>query len=140
MLQKDDFIWKEHHENNIADNPLGEYYCIVDCGNYARKYSIVPQYPSKDGFCINMSEAPEYYILFEARGNKASDEERQKTFYEMCHFDDYVFEHESFIRVFKTLDEAKDRAYVQYRAIFGYVLPHIEKDVNSATKHHFVVK
>lgn len=140
MLDREDFIWKKHYENNINTNPLGEHYCIVDCGDYARKYSIVPQYPSDDGICVKMSEPPEYYILFESRGRKASDADKTKPLYEMYHFDDYLFENSSFIRVFKTLEEAKKRAYVQYKTIFGYVLSHIEPNTALATKHHFCVK
>lgn len=140
MLTEKDFVWKEHYSNNINTNPLDEYYCIVDCGNYARKYGIVPQYPSKDGVTVSLKDDPEYYILFESRGNKASDTDRNKLFYEMCNFDDYLFENPSFIRVFKTLDEAKKRAYVQYKTIFGYVLSHIEANTELATQHHFSVK
>ena len=140
MLTEKDFIWKEHHENNISTNPLGEYYCIVDCGSYAKKYGIRPQYPSKDGVCVNLNQEPEFYILFETNGHKATERDRDGSFYEYCNFDDYLFERESFIRVFKTLDEAKKRAYVQYKTIFGYVLSHIEANTDLATQHHFSVK
>ena len=140
MLTEKDFVWKEHHENNIDSNPLGEYYCIVDCGTYARKYSIVPQYPSKDGICVDRSQEPEYYILFETSGHKATKFDRESSFYQYCHFDDYMFERESFIRVFTTLEDAKKRAYTQYTHIFGYVLSHIENNTELATQHHFVVK
>ena len=140
MLTEQDFIWKEHHENNINTNPLGEYYCIVDCGDYARKYSIVPQYPSNDGITVRLIDDPEYYILFESRGKKATEADRGQVFYEMCNFDDYLFDNPSFIRVFTTIEAAKSRAYIQYKAIFGYVLSHIEQNVEIATQNHFCVK
>lgn len=140
MLTEKDFVWKEHYENNINTNPLGEYYCIIDCGNYAKKYGIVPQYPSKDGVSISLKDKPEYYVLFEANGRKATKADKNKMFYEMYNFDDYVFENTSFVRVFTTLEDAKSRAFFQYKMIFGYVLSHIEANTELATQHHFCVK
>lgn len=139
MLCENDFIWQEHFENNIPNNPLGEYYCIIDVGNHARKYSVVPQYPSKDGICVNRDCEPEYYVLFESCGHKANIQERQDPFYQSYHFNGYVFGHNSFIRVFKTFEDAKKRAYIQYKSIFGYVLSHIEPDIETATKNHVCV-
>lgn len=138
MLKKEDFKWHEHRANNISTNPLTEWYCIVDVGNHARKYGIIPQYPEKDGITYP-NEDPEYYVLFEASGNKATDEEKEEFHYKHAHFDDYLFGRESFIRVYKTMEEAKDQAYLQYKAIFGFVLAHITDDVEAATKEHISV-
>jgi hypothetical protein len=140
MLAEKDFIWHERHENNISTNPLGEYYCIVDFGDGARKYAIRPQYPSKDGVVIDRTSDPELFILFEATGRRATDEDKSYPFYSSVHCNDYLFHHESFIRAFKTMEEAKARAYVQYRAIFGYVLSHMNQDIDEATKQHFCVE
>ena len=139
MLNLCDFVWKKHYENNILTNPMGCYYCIIDCGTHARRYSIVPQYPSTDGVSVNRSVSPEYYILFESTGHKATEIEKSQSFYDMCHYDDYVFEGDTFIRVFTSLDEAKRRAYTQYKAIYGYVLSNVVKDIEESTKHHFSV-
>ena len=139
MLEKQDFIWKEHFANNIPTNPLEEYYCIIDCGNNARKYSIIPQYPSDDGISEKTSEKPECYVFFESIGRKATENDKKNFFYNYIQFDGYIFDKASFIRVYKTLDEAKERAYVQYKAIFQYVLSHIERNTDLATQHHFCV-
>ena len=140
MLKENDFIWKEHNANNIKQNPLDEWYCLVDTCICARKYSIVPQYPSDDGVLIKPNSDPEYYILFESTGKKASEEEQNEWYYKSSNFDGYLFNNKSFIRVFKTKEEAEKRAYYNYKMIYGYVLSHIEKDVEKATFNHFVVK
>lgn len=139
MLNLCDFIWKKHYENNMLTNPISCYYCIIDCGTHARRYSIMPQYPSSDGISENRTIDPEYYILFESTGHKATEVEKCQPFYEMCHYDDYLFSGESFIRVFTSLDDAKRRSYAQYKAIYGYALSHVVKDAEENTKHHFSV-
>lgn len=138
MLKKEDFSWRAHHANNIPTNPIDEYYCIIDVGAHARKYSIEEQFPLRENGCICPDEdSPEYYILFESTGAKATDEDKKKMFYKESEFDGYVFSHNSFIRVFKTIEEAKEAAYEQYRAIYGFVLAHIVDDVEEATNKHF---
>lgn len=146
MLKKEDFSWKVHHANNIPTNPIDEYYCIIDVGAHARKYSIEEQFPLRENGCICPDEdSPEYYILFESTGAKATDEDKKKMFYKESEsecftatlFDGYVFSHNSFIRVFKTIEEAKEAAYEQYKAIYGFVLAHIIDDVEEATSKHF---
>ena len=139
MIKETDMQWHEHYENNIQTNPIGEYYCIIDLGESARKYGIAPQYPSSNGVVIDRTKEPELYILFEAIGREATDWEKQAVFYNSINYDGYVFEHEKFVRAFKTLEEAKKRAYVQYRAVYGYALSHVCGDVEDATKKHFVV-
>lgn len=124
-MQEPEFNWKEHFTNNIPSNPLQEWYCIVDVGTHARKYSIEPQYPSTDGVCIDPTAEPELYIFFEATGRKATEEDRKGPFYNSIEYDGYVFEKPSFIRAFKTLEEAKVRAKVQYNAI-KYAMSFIE--------------
>lgn len=141
MLNIEDFIWKEHKANNISTNPLEEWYCIVDLGNgNAKKYSIKPQYPSKDGICINSDDKPEYYIFFESNGSLATEKDKKSFTYKSCNYDGYIFEMETFIRVFTSLEDAKNRAYYNYKAIFGYCLSHITDDVEKATKEHKVIK
>jgi hypothetical protein len=139
MIKETDMKWHEHYENNIQTNPIGEYYCIVDLGERARKYGIAPQHPSIDGIVIDRNQDPELFILFESIGRKATDEDKQEIFYDSVNYDGYVFENERFVRAFRTLDEAKKRAYVQYRAVFGYALSHICPHVDDATNKHFVV-
>ena len=136
LYNPEDMHWKEFHANNISSNPMEEYYCILDCGNYARKYSIVPQYPSQDGVCIDRNSEPEYYVLFEANGHKATDDDKQAIFYPQTNFSGYLFKTPSFIRVFKTLKEAKQRAHYQYVAIYGYVASHFDNNVGG--NHYFV--
>lgn len=136
LYNPEDMHWKEWHTNNIPSNPMGEYYCILDNGNYARKYSIVPQYPSEDGICVDCTKEPEYYILFESRGRRATIEDKKTMFYSQTNYDGYLFDQPSFIRVFKTLQEAKQRAHYQYVAIYGYVASHLDGDVG---KGHFFV-
>ena len=137
LCKREDMHWKEWRANNIDSNPIEELYCILDCDTYARKYSIVPQYPSTDGVCVYRDQEPEYYILFEASGHKATEEEQQAIFYQQMNYSGYLFKTPSFIRVFKTLDDAKKRAYHQYTAVYGYVASHFDVDID---KSHFFVQ
>ena len=127
-MQEPNFEWKEHYTNNIPTNPLQEYYCIVDVGNHARKYSVEPQYPSDDGVCVNSAAEPELYIFFEAIGRKATEDDKKSPFYNSVEYDGYVFENPSFIRAYKTMEEAKARAEVQYNAVFKYAMSFVAPD------------
>lgn len=141
MIRKEDFVWKEHRVNNIDTNPIENIYCIIDVGESARRYSIQPQYPlHKEGYIDTINDKPELYILFEDIGRKATIEEKNNWICKSNLYDDYCFNGKGFIRAFKTLEEAKEQAYKQYIAIFGYALSHIVDDVEDATKKHFVIK
>jgi len=141
MLTEKDFIWKEHKANNIPTNPLEEYYCLIDLKDCVRKYSIVPQYPEIDTCCIDTKADPELYILFEAVGDRATDEdkERYSFIYESNNYDGCLFKKKSFVRAYKTMEEAKKRAYLQYRMIYGFALSHIVDDVEASTKDHICI-
>lgn len=140
MIEERDFIWKERKVNNIETNPLDCYYCIVDVGDCARIYSIMPQYPVDEQGLTILGE-PELYIFFEDIAYKSSNEDKKDFFYKNCNYDGYLINgNKCFIRAFKTLEEAKKRAYFQYKAIYGYALSYIVDDINDATKKHFVVK
>jgi len=139
MLKEQDFIWKEHMTNNIPSNPLEEYYCLVDTGSCIRKYSIQPQYPEIRNGYVDHSKEPELYIFFEATGRKATDEEKKSMFYEYTNYDGCVFDHKTFIRAYISMIEAKQRAYFNYKAIYGYALSHIVDNVEDSTKDHVFI-
>ena len=139
MVKKEDFIWKKHFVNNIETNPLEYYYCIIDTGKGARRYAIQPQYPSEKTGLILDTKNPEYYILFEDIGKKATEEERKNHLYQYNNLDGYIFDGKGLVRVFKTLEDAKERACVQYSAIYGYALNYIG-NTEEITQNHFVVK
>ena len=139
MIKENEFIWKEHKSNNIDTNPLEEIYCIVDIGDSAKKYSIKYQMFEGDGFPMNSKDKAQYYILFETNGKKATTDDKKDWFYKSCHYDNYLFKNETFIKVFTSLEEAKKRAYQQYSHIYGGILKYIVDDVEDATKNHFVV-
>lgn len=140
MVKFEDFVWKEHKANNIKENPLEEWYCIVDTGNHARKYGVRPQYPLKDGIYTDFNTEPEYYILFESSGRKATEDDKRQWVYKSVNFDGYIFNDETFIRVFKNREEAEKRAYLGYTHVYGYSLSFIVDDIEQATNKHFVVK
>jgi len=106
----DTFEWKTRQVNDIPSNPLDYYWWYSPyrggpigtdeiTRSTGRLFLILEQYPSKDGVCIESDSEPELYILFE--GSCRIDEKTglpietgQRTF----------------LRAFKTLDEAKKRA------------------------------
>lgn len=139
MLKQEDFSWKERKTNNIPTNPLEGYCCIIDTENSARLYIIEPQYPEIDKCCIDRKSNPELYILFEAVGKKATDKDKEHIFYDSINYEGYLFENKTFIRAYKTLQEAQERAYLNYRMIYGYVFSHIINDVEAATANHMCI-
>lgn len=142
MVKLEDMVWHEKCVNNIDENPLEEYYCLIDVGEgCVRKYSIKPQYPLEDDSLIieNHSKEPELYILFESRCHYASEKEKKLWYYSFncvkgCIEDDVVF-----IRAFKDIEDAKKRAFFQYRAIYGYAFSYVTDSVDEATKEHKVI-
>ena len=136
MLKEHELQWIERKTNNIETNPLDGYCCIIDTEDCARLYFIQPQYPEIEKYCINSNANPELYILFEATGHKATEEDKKHVFYDAINYKGYLFNNKTFIRAYKTLEEAKARAYINYKMIYGYVLAHIVDDVEGATSKH----
>lgn len=124
LLGKKDFIWKEKKTNNIESNPLEYWYTTYDNGDVSRLYYIIPQYPSVDDMCVNTYENPELYIYFEAIGTVIAEGEVE------CKYsgigNGYVYGKGSFKRAFKTIQEAKDRAYRDYKMVYGYAMSFID--------------
>lgn len=100
-LNEEDFIWEPYYPNDIESNGLDGYDCTIFNGTPSeRKYSIRFQYKQDtDGLILNNKDV-ELYVLFEC---------------------------ETFIHAYKTLEDAKTRAYNQYVHIFGYVASFIEQ-------------
>lgn len=119
LLEEKDFEWKIKKTNNIKTNPIEYWYTTYHDGDVSRKYYIVPQYTSIDGITINSNSEIELYVYFEARGYKLKDGEKE------CKYDSigdgYKYEEGTFKRAFKTIEEAKHRAYMDYCGIYGYV-------------------
>lgn len=139
MIKESEFVWKEHKVNNIETNPLDEIYCIVDVGSCAKKYSIKYQMEDGSRSANSSDEKAKYYILFETHGQKATVQDKEDFFYKLSNVDGYVFGHETFIKVFEDLDEAKHQGYKQYSCIYGGVLHYFTENIDKATKDHFVV-
>lgn len=131
MLKEKDFAWHAKRANNIETNPVEYLYCIVNLGgNTGKLYAIKAQYPADSNGLIT-SKNPEYYILFETSCSKTL---RMSPW----NFGEYEPNPLHFVRVFKTLEEAKSRAFVQY----SHVYLSAAKDVLSKERieKHFVVK
>ena len=121
-MEKEDFIWYEKRANNIKENPLEYWYTCYYNGDHSRKYYIMPQYPLAGKVCVDKRKEPELYVLFEAMGSKITDDISYSDVE-----DGYKYERNgSFKRVFKTLEEAKERAYVDYYMVFGYAASFIK--------------
>jgi len=99
--------WKTRQANDIPSNPLDYHWWYVPYGTpvddstraTGRLFVILEQYPSKDGICVDSGSEPELYILFEGSaridpGTGLPVEVGSRTF----------------LRAFRTLDEAKARA------------------------------
>lgn len=138
MIKEKDLKWHIKRVNNIETNPIDSEYCIVDRGGgTGRMYRIQPMYPADPFGLINRKTNFKYFIFFECSVRKAIDEELMK--YKAIHYSGYLVLDETLIQVYDTMDEAKKRAYEQYRHIYGYALSHVVEDIEEATKNHFIV-
>lgn len=113
--------WYEKKENNIETNHLEFWFAVDKTSKYMKSYRyfyIVPQYPSKDGVMIESGSDPELYVLFEGRCSEC-DKEYDKIAGIFDHYYDLIVTPQeryfdssksTFLRAFKTLEEAKNRA------------------------------
>lgn len=124
ILKKEDLKWKVKNSNNIKGNSLEYWYTTYHNGDSSRKYYIIPQYRMLENGCVDIHSEPELYIYFEALGRKLEDGE------EDCKYsgigDGYVYEKGTFKRAYRTIEEAKERAYEDYRHIYSYVMSFVK--------------
>lgn len=124
LLEEKDFEWKIKKINNIESNPIEYWYTTYYKGDSSRKYYIIPQYPSIDGITVDINSEPELYVYFEATGCKLKDKEKEWKYDSIG--DGYKYGKGTFKRAFKTIEEAKYRAYMDYCHIYGYVMSFFE--------------
>lgn len=130
MITEKDFIWHIKKANNIETNPKECEFCIINTlGDEGKIFVIKEQFPADERGLI-LSDIPEYYILFESSCMKTNKKES-------WNYGDYKIGSLHFIRVFKTLEEAKKRAFVQYSHIYNGLY---ESVFNEKPKGHYVVK
>ena len=140
MLKETDFQWKVRRANNIPTNPIECEYCIVDHGDgCGQMYSVHPLYSQNTDGLINREDGYKYFVLYVCKVKLATEEDQGRDFFSFSDYSGYVVVSETFIAVFDTMDDAKKRAFTQYKHHFGYVLPHIVNDIEKETQNHFVV-
>lgn len=123
-------VWKERKVNDIESNPLECWYAVGQVGTSTRLYTIQPQYPVKEGYITVSDSEPELYILFETLDGKHISvtrvPEEGYSWLGQRIWDDYTFDQApSFVRAFKTLDEAKARAEIQRKAIANIIAQYL---------------
>lgn len=142
-LKPEDLVWKPIYPNNILSNEIMGYYTLVlrkdsDGRVYGRKYSILFQ-KEEDPEHLGKGVLPphartELYILLvkgyydvsgpldypepaEGGYSPFSQFEQESTFHSYG-----VNDYGRFVRAYPTLELAKKRATVQFRAVFGYAM------------------
>ncbi len=105
-LKPEDMEWKPLYPNNMPGNGLMGYaaYLELPDGSGGRHYTILLQHKEDERGC--MLEEMELYVLLE-RVRSGSD---------------------SFVRAFRTLDEAKARAVLQFQMVYGYAMSYLADD------------
>jgi hypothetical protein len=105
-LKPEDMEWKPLYPNNMPGNGLMGYAARLELpdGSGSRYYTIRLQYKEDERGC--MLEEVELYVLFE-RTHSGAD---------------------SFVRAFRTLDEAKARAVLQFQMVYGYAMSYLADD------------
>ena len=141
MLKEVDFKWLVRHTNNIPENPIDCFYCIVGLGDGTGKmYVVEPMYAQDPNGLFKKSSGYKYFLFFDCNVRPATAEDEKQLFHSYTTYSGYVVTSRSFIAVFDTQEDAQKRAYTQYTHHFGYVMPHIIEDIEEETKKHFVVE
>lgn len=119
-IKEEHFSWKPVHPNNMASNPLEGYYALLfkkqhDGKIYGCKWTIVFQLEEKDAMYIHYDAKVEAYILFMKRYFDLEDtfdypepetKDSPDDYYAGGSYDG-VNDYGDFVRVYKTLEEAK---------------------------------
>ena len=141
MVKETDFKWKIRHSNNIPTNPVQSEYCIVDLGNgKAKLYMVEPHYPQGTDGLTNRENGPKYFVFYACDARPPNEEEQKMDFFDWITYGGYILTSKTLIAIFNAMDDAKKRAYTQYKHHFGYVLSHFVDDVEEETRKHFVVE
>lgn len=141
MVKETDFKWKIRHSNNIPTNPVQSEYCIIDLGNGKGKlYMIEPHYPQNTDGLTNQENGPKYFVFFDCDARLPTKEEQETDLLDWVGYSGYILTSKTLIAIFDTMDDAKKRAYTQYRHHYGYVLSHFVDDVEAETQKHSVVE
>lgn len=140
----DDLVWKPVYPNNMKGNGLDGYYCLMlykdkEGKVSGRKYSIIFQHEEVEkGTGLIDSNKINGYILFEkvyreiigdldypeAQEDYAPDLWKSTNTLSSSDMNDKG----SFVYAYDNIEDAKNRALCQYKAIYGYVLSHMIED------------
>lgn len=141
MLKETDFKWKIRHSNNISTNPVQSEFCVIDLGNGKGKlYMVESHYPQNTDGLTNQENGYKYFVFFACDARRPTEEEQEMDFLEWIAYGGYILTSKTLIAIFDTMDDAKKRAYAQYKHHFGYVLSHFVDDVKAETQKHSVVE
>lgn len=139
MLKETDFKWHVRHVNNIPENPIDCYYCIIDYGDGTGKMFVVKPLHAQDTSGLTLPGGHRYFVFYDCLVRPVEPEEQAYP-YSLVLYSGYEIRLQTLVAVFDTLDDAKKRAYTQYAHLFGYVLPHVVEDAEQTISKHFVVK
>lgn len=140
MLNEKDFKWLTRCENNIVENPVDCYYCIVDTGDGTGKmYIVKPLHAQNTDGMVKAKQGYKYFVFLDCSVERVPTDQ-QNFPHSMSLYSGYRKVSEALIAVFDTLEEAKLRAYTQYAHHYGYVLPHVVDDTTALTRTHFIVE
>ena len=140
---ENDLIWKPIYPNNMPDNGVEGYYCLMlhkdKEGKYSgRKYSIVFQYEEVEkGSGLINTDKINAFILFEKVYREiigpldypSSINEESNPLYSKNTLNSYdMNSFGSFVYAYDNIEDAKKRALFQYKAIYGYVASYMIED------------
>ena len=141
MIQEKDFKWKIRYANNIPNNPVQCEFCIIDLGNGKSKlYMIEPHYPQNTDGLTDQTGGHRYFVFFDCDARLPNEEEQKIDFFDWITYGGYILTSKTLIAIFDTMDDAKKRAYAQYKHHFRYVLSHFVDDIEAETQKHSVVQ
>ncbi len=132
-LTADRLTWKPYFPNNMLQNGQEGWYCVLQKGDHARKYTITFQYPLDEEGLSRPDWGIDRYILFEKlyfdlKGPLTYPEPHEDDSWEMLTAADDLNDFGGFVYAHRTLEDAKKRALRQWQAVFGYALSHLIED------------
>lgn len=139
-IKSEDLVWKPIYPNNLIDNGIIGYYALLlihhNNGRVnGRKYSIIFQRKEEEKGTGRITKEIECYILFEKvlgeiKGPLDYPDPRKSDpgclwNTDITLHDGGVNDYGRFVWAYWNIEDAKKRALVQFRAIYGYVLSHL---------------